>query len=261
MSKNQEAVSPKRMKWQYTLILKYQTSKSKKIAEKLMAAYEYLAGGAARKLSRNHPDLYEDLLQVGRLSLLRSLERYDRSHGFSFEAYASKNIKGSIMNYLRDKAWIMPVPRWMKDHWVKVQRAVDDLTIRKENQPSIQEVASHTKLPIELTERVLTGQTNFQVTSFDATIGYDQGEFTLADVVGTEAEEYKKVETRLDMNRALAKLSEEEKQILHLNFFKGESQRRIAHRLGVSQMTVSRIIRQALQKLKDSLYQPVPLLR
>jgi RNA polymerase sigma-B factor len=261
MSKNQEALSPKRKKWQYSLILQYQKTKSKRLAEKLMIVYGHLAGATARKLSRNHPDLYEDLLQVGRLSLLRSLERYDRSHGASFEAYASKNIKGSIMNYLRDKAWMMPMPRWMKDHWVKVQRAVDELTMKKENTPSIQEVAHHTKLPVELTKKVLTSQTSYLVTSFDAPLDHGKGEYTLGDVIGEEAMEYQAVETRLDMGTALASLSEREKHILHLNFLEGESQRTIAHRLGVSQMTVSRIIRQALEKLKQSLFHPVPSIR
>jgi RNA polymerase sigma-B factor len=258
MRKNQEALSPKRMKWQQSLIFEYQRTKSKVLAEKLIVFYGNLAGSAARKLSRKHSDLYEDLLQVGHLSLLRSLERYDRSHGSSFEAYARKNIKGSMMNYLRDKAWTVPVPRWMKDNWVKIQRAVDELTIKKENTPTIQEVAHYTKLPVELTKKVLTGQTSYQVTSFDAPIGQEEGVLTLADVIGEESKGYKKVEERLDMTAALATLSEREKQILHLNFLEGESQRTIAHRLGVSQMTVSRILRQALEKLKHSLYQPVP---
>jgi RNA polymerase sigma-B factor len=255
MSRSQETVSPKRKKWQYSLIFEYQKTKSKQLAEKLVVGYGHMVGAIARKLSRNHPDLYEDLFQVGQIALLRSLERYDRSRGSSFEAYARKNMKGSMMNYLRDKAWVIPVPRWMKDHWVKVQRAIDELTMEQEATPSVEEIASHIHLSVDLTKKLLTGKAQYQITSFDAPIG-SEGEFTLSDVIGREATEYHTFETQYDIQKALAHLSKKEKQILHLNYLEGVSQRSIAHRLGISQMTVSRIIRQAIEKLKQSLLQP-----
>lgn len=257
MKKNHEEQSPKRKERPNNLIFVYQRTKSKQLAGMLILTYRHLVGSAAKKLARNHPDLYDDLYQVGQLSLLRSLERYDHGHGSSFEAYARKGITGSMMNYLRDKAWAMPIPRWMKDQWVKVQRAVTDLTVKLERQPSVREVARYTRLPMDLTEKVLAGQASYQVTSLDAPLTNEQGEFTLADLIGMEAREYYAVETRLDMNEALTRLNDRERRILDLNFMQGESQRTIAKRLGMSQMTVSRIIRQALNKLRQGLSQPV----
>jgi RNA polymerase sigma-B factor len=256
MSRSQETVSPKRKKWQYSLIFEYQKTKSKQLAEKLVVGYGHMAGAIARKLSRNHPDLYEDLFQEGQIALLRSLERYDRSRGSSFEAYAMKNMKGSMMNYLRDKAWVIPVPRWMKDHWVKVQRAIDKLTMEQENAPRIEEIARHIHLSVDLTKRILTGKAQYKITSFDSPIGFD-GEYTLSDLVGKEASEYRLFETQFDLQMALSSLSRKEKQILYLNYLEGVSQRTIAHRLGISQMTVSRISSQAIEKLKQILIQPL----
>ncbi|HEY2421498.1 MAG TPA: sigma-70 family RNA polymerase sigma factor [Neobacillus sp.] len=256
MNEDQEEISPTRKESQYSLIAVYQETKSKQIATKLILRYSDLVGSTARKLSRNHPDMYDDLFQIGQLSLLRSLERYDQEYGLPFEAYAKKSIMGSMMNYLRDKAWIMPIPRWLKEQGVKVQRAIDELTVDQERSPSISEIACHTNLPMDLTKRVLAGQATLHVTSLDAPFFYEQEEFTLSDVIGASAMEYQAVETRLDVSKAFAELSEKEKQILHMNFMEGESQRTIANRLGISQMTVSRIQKQALKKLKQGLFQP-----
>jgi RNA polymerase sigma-B factor len=259
MSMDQEEDSPKRKEGQsqHSLIFVYQKTKSQQLATKLILFYSYLVSSTARKLSRNHPYLYDDLYQIGQLSLLRSLEWYDQGHGSSFESYARKGIMGSMMNYLRDKAWVMPIPRWMKEQGVKVQRAIDDLTVNQERSPSISEIANYTNLSMDLTMKVLAGQANFHVTSLDGPIFNEQGEFTLSDVIGSASQEFQEVESRLDMSKALSQLNEKEKQILHLNFVEGESQRAIANRLGISQMTVSRILKQALEKLKQGLFYSV----
>lgn len=154
----------------------------------------------------------------------------------------------------------MPMPRWMKEKWFQVQRSIDDLTVKQERTPSITEIAEHTNLPEDMTEKVLVGQASFHVASFDAPLSNDEGELILSEVIGTEAREFHAIETNLDFSNALSKLSEIEKRILHLNFIQGESQRAIATELGVSQMTVSRMMKRALEKLRHSLYSPSPYL-
>lgn len=243
--------------WQYRQIYVYQQTKCQKIATELLLSYRHLVGSTARKLSRKCPNLYDDLYQVGQLSLLRSLEKYDQRNASSSEAYASKSMKGSMMNYLRDKAWSMPMPRWMKEKWVRVQRTIDDLTVKQERSPSISEIVNHSNLPMDLTMEVLVGHATSHVTSLDAPVSNEHGEMSMSDVIGKDAKEYQAVETRLDMRQALSQLNEKEKWILHLNFIEGESQRTIAYRLGISQMTVSRTLNQALDKLKQGLFQPV----
>jgi RNA polymerase sigma-B factor len=257
MSKNHEGRSPKRKEWQYPKIFDYQQSKCKQLATKLVISYKYLVCSTARKLSRNHPDMYDDLYQVGQISLLRSLERYDQGHGSSFEAFARKSMAGSMMNYLRDKAWIIPMPRWMKEKSIQVQRAIDDLTVKHEKSPSISEIAFYSNLPVELTKEILAGQASSYVVWLDAPLCNEEEE-SLSDVIGTDSKEYQAVETRLDVSQAYSHLSEKEKKILHLNFVEGQSQRTIADRLGVSQMTVSRTLRRGLEKLKQGLFHPVP---
>jgi len=225
-------------------------------------SYKHLVDSAARKLSRSRPEFYDDLFQVGQMSLLQSLERYDQRHGTSFEAYARNGMMGSMMNYLRDKTWTTPMPKWMKEKSIQVQRVIDDFIVKQERSPSISEIAQHSNLPEKLTMEVLAGQASLQVTSLDAPMsGEVQVDFyQMADVIGTEAREYQEVEMRLDVSQAWSLLSEEEKQVVHLNFFEEVSQRSIALRLGISQMTVNRILKRALEKLKQGLYESVPFI-
>jgi RNA polymerase sigma-B factor len=112
-----------------------------------------------------------------------------------------------------------------------------------------------------MTEKLLVGQNSAHVASLDAPLSTDDGELTLSDLIGTEAKEFQSVETRIDFNKALSKLTKIEKWILHLNYMKGVSQRTIAHQLEVSQMTVSRMMKRALEKLRDSLMSSDPYLK
>ncbi|CAH2714079.1 RNA polymerase sigma-B factor [Neobacillus rhizosphaerae] len=257
MKKSHEAHSPKPKERQYSKIQLYQQTKCKQLATKLLLSYKHLVGSTARKLSRDRPDLYDDLFQVGQISLLRSLERYDQKQGSPFEAYARKSIKGSMMNYLRDKAWIKPMPRWMKENWVTVQQAIDELTVKKERSPSISEIADYSNLSMDVTEKVLAGQANAHVASLDAPLNNEHEVITLSEMIGAEAREYQAVETFMDLSLAWSQLSKKEQQILHLSLIEMESQRTIANQLGVSQMTVSRILKQALVKLKQGLAYPI----
>ncbi|MCL6571543.1 MAG: sigma-70 family RNA polymerase sigma factor [Bacillus sp. (in: Bacteria)] len=92
------------------------------------------------------------------------------------------------------------------------------------------------------------------IASLDAPLSDGQGELTLLEVIGTEVDEYQALELRLDVSQAWSELSELEKRILHLNLFEGESQRIIAYRLEISQITVSRTQKHALEKLKKGLF-------
>ncbi|MFF2448230.1 sigma factor-like helix-turn-helix DNA-binding protein [Neobacillus sp. NPDC058068] len=96
----------------------------------------------------------------------------------------------------------------------------------------------------------------WRVTSLDAPLYNVQG-FTLWDVIGEEDKQYHLIETRLDLSQAWSQLNEMEKWILYLIFVEGESQRTAAHRLAISQITVSQTMRYALEKLKQALFEPL----
>ncbi|WP_144934690.1 sigma-70 family RNA polymerase sigma factor [Paenibacillus sp. 32O-W] len=234
-------------------ILQYQQTEDNEIATDLLLHYEPIVKMAAGKMSRNRPDLHEDLYQVGQMALLRLFKQYDSTLGIQFEAYAMKSLIGHMKNYLRDKSWYIQVPRRIKEKGLMIQQAVDELTMKLERSPNVDEIAEYLELTTEETIEVLAGRECYNYVSLDTPLANDEGSATIGDLIGSDADDFGMVEKRLDLNEALLLLKEEEKKVLMLVFNEGQSQRSIAQVLGISQMSVSRIQKRAIEKLKQYL--------
>lgn len=235
------------------LLLEYRRTGCKVIAEELLQHYRGMVQMAAGKMSRSRQDLFEDLFQVGQLSLFRLMDSYDPSLGIPFEAYAMKSIIGHMKNYLRDKSWYIQVPRRIKEKGLQVQQAVDELTVKLERTPKMEEIAAHLELTMEETIEILAGRECYQYVSLDAPLSADEAGATIGDMIHEEKDPYTRLEHRIVLEEAMEKLNPEEKAVLQMSFTEGKSQRVIAEALGVSQMSVSRIQRRAIRKLRPLL--------
>ncbi|TYP68393.1 sigma-70 family RNA polymerase sigma factor [Paenibacillus methanolicus] len=235
------------------LILAYQSNPTNDAATTLIEHYEPMVRMAAGKISRNRPDLYEDLLQVGQIALIRLFRQFDMSLGVQFEPYAMKSIIGHMKNFLRDKSWYVQVPRRIKEKGIAVQQAVDDLTVRLERSPKIEEIAAYMELSVEETTEILAGRELYHYVSLDTPISEEENTTTLGDLIGSQADDYETVDKKLDLQAAMAQLKPQEQQVLLLIYQEGLPQRTIADQLGVSQMSISRIQRRAIDKLKQLL--------
>ncbi|MGV9839836.1 sigma-70 family RNA polymerase sigma factor, partial [Nocardia niigatensis] len=69
-----------------------------------------LADHIARKFS-GRGEAFEDLLQVARLGLVQSIDRFDVSRGSRFLSFAVPTIMGEVRRYFRDSTWAVRVPR------------------------------------------------------------------------------------------------------------------------------------------------------
>lgn len=231
-------------------LLEYQRNPTDDLATALLRQYEPMVKMAAAKMSRNRPDLYEDMIQVGQMALLRLFERFDAEKGCPFEPYAMKSIVGHMKNFLRDKSWYIQVPRRIKEKGVLLQQAVDELTVRLERSPNIGEIADYLGLSYEETMEVFAGRELYRYVSLDTPVSEEDSTSTLSDLIGSPNDDFRSVENRIDLENALIKLKPEERKVLALVFETGLSQRAIADRLCVSQMSVSRILKRATNKLK-----------
>ncbi len=229
----------------------YQETNCNDTATKLLQHFEPIVKMAASKMSRSRPDLYEDLYQVGQLSLLRLFKQFDSSREIPFEGYAMKSIIGHLKNYLRDKSWYIQVPRRIKEKGLLIQQAIDHLTVELGHSPKIEEIASHLELSVEETIEVLSCRESYHYVSLDTPLSSEgESAATIGDLIGSGTNDYQTVDNRLDLEEALEQLKEEEKKVLILAYHGGRSQRDIAEELGVSQMSVSRIQKRAIEKLK-----------
>jgi RNA polymerase sigma-B factor len=231
-------------------ILEYQKTKCQEIATELLLRYQPMVKMAASKISKNRPDLFEDLYQVGQMALLRLFEQFDSMLGIQFEPYAMKSLIGHMKNYLRDKSWYVQVPRRIKEKGAQVQKAIDELTKILERSPEIQEIANYIELSVEETIEILSSRDYYHYVSLDTPITADERSATIGELIGNNTNEYEDAINRMDLQEAMAQLKEEEQRVLELAFVVGHSQRMIADELGISQMSVSRIQQRAIVKLQ-----------
>ncbi|MFE5321051.1 sigma-70 family RNA polymerase sigma factor [Paenibacillus sp. NPDC056579] len=234
----------------HALIAEYQETGCNEVATTLLLQFEPMVKMAAGKMSRNRPDLYEDLYQVGQMSMLRLFKQFDTEQGVQFEAYMMKSIIGHMKNYLRDKSWYVQVPRRVKEKSGRIQGAIDMLTVKLERSPNVEEIAAEVELSVEETIEILAGREYYHYVSLDTPLSTEENGATIGDLLSEDKDDFQQLERKLDLEDALSHLKTQEQQVLHLAYVEGQSQRTIAEQLNVSQMSVSRIQKRAIDKLK-----------
>lgn len=239
----------------YSKMKIYKETACQEAATELLLHYEPIVRMAAGKMSRSRPDLYEDLFQVGQMSLLRLFTQYDSTMDIPFEAYAMKCLIGHLKNYLRDKSWYIQVPRRIKEKGSQVQRALDELTVKLERSPNVDEIAAYLELSPEETIEILAGRDYYHYTSLDTPLTTEGDSATIGDMIAGSTNDYVALERKMDLEEAMGCLKEEERNIIAMIYHEGYSQRHIADQLGISQMSVSRIQKRAMDKLKTVLSQ------
>ena len=80
----------------------------------LVALHLPLVEHCARRF-RNRGEPFEDLVQVGTIGLIKSIDRFDLDRGVEFSTYATPTIIGEIKRYFRDKGWAIRVPRRLQE--------------------------------------------------------------------------------------------------------------------------------------------------
>jgi RNA polymerase sigma-B factor len=204
---------------------------------------------AARYRGGSEP--IEDLEQVAALALVKAIDRFDPARGTSFSSYAVPTISGELRRHFRDHTWALRVPRDLQELAVKVGKAEPALQLQLGRVPTAAELAEHLDVSIEelLEARDAAGAN--RMSSLDAPVSSEDEEgASLADLLGSDDEGLDHVERVLTLGSALDVLEPREREILRLRFQEELTQSAIGERVGLSQMHVSRLIRQALDTLR-----------
>ena len=187
--------------------------------------------------------------------LLKAIDKYDPDRGSVFLAFAVPVIVGEIKNYFRDHGWTVKVPRKLQGQKVLVERTVERLNQVHGRSPTVQEIAQDTGFTEDEVYDTFEVGKHGKPLSLDAE--YEEngsGDVsTVLDYLGTDDPQFDNLAERMDLMDTLGSLTERENNIIRLKFYSGLSQSEIAARLGISQMHVSRLQRNALGKLRVSL--------
>jgi RNA polymerase sigma-B factor len=204
---------------------------------------------AARYRGGSEP--IEDLEQVAALALVKAIDRFDPERGTSFSSFAVPTISGELRRHFRDHTWALRVPRALQELAVKIGKAEPPLQLQLGRAPTATELADHLDVTVEelLEARDAAGAN--RMSSLDAPVSSDDDDSaSLADMLGADDERLEDVERVMTIGSALDVLEPREREILRLRFHEELTQAAIGERVGLSQMHVSRLIRQALETLR-----------
>jgi RNA polymerase sigma-B factor len=219
--------------------------------DELIERYMSLVRSLARRYSYRGEQL-EDLVQIGAIGLIKAIDRFDIDRGVELTTYATPNIIGEIKRHFRDKGWSVRVPRGLQELNVQLSRLIEQLTVQLERSPTIAELAKAADVEEEAVLEALESSRAYTSVSLSAGAMTDEDEeLDPLESIGTEEPQYEISEDWAVLAPGLKTLDDRERSILRLRFFEGLTQSQIAQQIGISQMHVSRLIRRALQKIRD----------
>jgi RNA polymerase sigma-B factor len=233
------------------LFARWQQDGDRRAREELTQRFLPLARKLARRYSGAH-EPFDDLLQVASLGLVKAIDRFDVSRGTAFSSFAVPTILGELKRYFRDLGWSVHVPRGAQELALKVEDARQKLMTKTGRPPSVQDLAQYLELSLEGVLEALETAGAHHTASLDSP--RDDGEEetgTLADAFGEIDERFELVDARVTIAAAAQHLGARERHVLVLRFVEDLTQSQIASMIGVSQMQVSRILRRALEQLRE----------
>jgi RNA polymerase sigma-B factor len=221
--------------------------------DELIEQYMSLVRSLARRYAYRGEQL-DDLVQIGAIGLIKAIDRFDLDRGVELTTYATPNIIGEIKRHFRDKGWAVRVPRGLQELSVQLSRLVEQLTVQLGRSPTIAEIAKEAGVEEEqVLEAIESGRAYSSVSLSAGAIGDEDGDLDPLETIGTVEHQYEVSEDRAMLEPGFRVLDERERLILHLRFFEGLTQSQIAAQIGISQMHVSRLIRRALEKIREEI--------
>jgi RNA polymerase sigma-B factor len=228
------------------LVRRYQADPAQ--GGEIVASFMSLAESLAKRYHRGEEPL-EDLVQVASLGLLKALRGFDPSRGGSFSAFAVPTITGELRRHFRDRGWAVRVPRDLQERALSVRRADERLALKLGHAPTAEQLAADLSQPVEAIVEARLAVGAMRASSLDRPHpdGDDRPAFTLG--IATETG-YERAEMGATIARLSRALPERQRRILALRYVAGLTQEEIGAEVGLSQMHVSRLLRQALDRMQ-----------
>ncbi len=189
---------------------------------------------------------YDDLYQIACIGFLKAVNNFDESFGVKFSTYTVPMVIGEIKRYMRDNGAIK-VSRTLKILANKINRFIEEYQTQNSDSPSVEFIAE--KFGVTAEEVVLAlDSARMPLSIYDKFEDEDDSQ-ELLDKIPCEDSEEKMVD-KIHLSNIIDGLSERERKIIVLRYFRDRTQSEIAESLGVSQVQVSRLENRIIDKIR-----------
>jgi RNA polymerase sigma-B factor len=235
------------------LLLEYSRTRDLSIRNRLVLRHQRLVQHVVSRFTPGLGSTAEDLFQVGCLGLIAAIERFDPGRGLQFITFAVPTMVGILKHHVRDHGWLLKAPRHLRDLAVSLPGLREALQSRWGRVPTVAEMAEAAGVTEERLAEAMELAHTAEPASLDAPMGGDGENYSRWEAIGGLDPALDAVVDRHVVHLAMARLAPREQAVLRARYYEGAPQSTIAHRLRISQMQVSRIERQALNRLRDLL--------
>ena len=203
-----------------------------------------------KKFNHRNENL-DDLFQVGCIGLCKAIDNFDLSHGVKLSTYAVPMILGEVKRYLRDNSSLR-ISRSIKDLAYNTLKAKEEMTKRLGREVTLEEIAN--ELNVDYFDIITAQEAMKSPVSIFEPIYNDGGDtIYLYDQIEDKHSKEQNLDVNLAVNKAVEDLDKREKYIIEERYIIGKTQMEIANELGISQAQISRLEKNAINTLKQSL--------
>lgn len=195
----------------------------------------------------NRGENLDDLFQVGVIGLIKAIDNFDTSLDVRFSTYGVPMIIGEVRRFLRDNN-ALRVSRSMRDTAYHAMQIKEKLINKNNREPTVEEIAKEMNVPKETVVLALEAIVE-PVSLYEPVFSDGDDTIYVMDMLSNNNSDSNWLE-EISFKESLKNLSDREKKILSLRFFKGKTQMEVAKEIGISQAQVSRIEKGALNQIK-----------
>ena len=226
------------------LLKEIRATGSKAARDKLINGNLRLVLSVIQRFTGRGEDI-DDLFQIGVIGLIKAINNFDLSKEVRFSTYCVPMISGELRRYLRDSSHVK-VSRSLRDLAYKAIQAKERLTIKLQREPKMEEIAE--EIGEKRSDVVIALESiSDPVSLYEPVYSDSEDNLYISDM--------NDVESRMDeltIRDAIHDLGERERNILYLRFFRGKTQVEVAGEIGISQAQVSRLEKNAIERIKNS---------
>ena len=223
--------------------------------EEFILSFHPLVCSIANKLKIKIPNTVdvEDMITVGMIGLIEAYDRFERTRGIPFAAYAELRVRGAMFDMLRQQDW---VPRTVRKRVRDTQQFRNWFIDKHQRKPTPDELAGLLGVDTERLEKRMGRDIIQKLVSVEESVG-QSGSLSLGDILENNErsieENMVNEELRSRLMYEISQLADREKTTIERYYFHNQSLRSIGLHLGVTESRVCQIRGQAVHKLRVAL--------